>query len=121
MHNVEKDGEFDDDWVFTNIQELSKDKTPEAIDLSQRKVILLVHLYCKYSGQDEKVPVYNRGGAKGAKSSLAYERMMICYDPLAPEGMNIATLLVGRGQNPNLFSKHLSERDTNLFSELCVH
>lgn len=110
-----KDGKYDGTWKFTNIRNLAKDKHPLEWDPKNQQVMVLYVLYWKCQSSSEKVSYFNRGGKMGG--SMNYDRMCVCWDPLAPPGMNLVTLLVGRGHNPNLFNKYLNERDTGTFSE----
>ena len=113
-----KDDRYDDTWKFTNIRNLAKDKQAKEWDPAAQEVLLLYVLYWKCQTASEKVPYFNRGGKQGG--SMNYDRMCVCWDPLAPAGMNLVTLLVGRGHNPNLFNKYLNERDTGTFSKLII-
>lgn len=113
----EADGEYDGTWKFVNVTELTNAKSDVEMTIDHPRLIALVILYVKRPvATDQKVSVFTRGG-KSSVGSTNYERMMVCMDVMAPSGNNIVTILLGRGQNPNFWSKHIAHRDTGIFSE----
>ena len=77
-----------------------------------RGILLLVPLYARVSTKsDDKY--YSKMGKKDAH----YDKLIFCFDPLAPSGDNILVLLVGNGHNEEIWSSCLRERDNGGISE----
>lgn len=105
------------EWEFVTVRDLAKSRKLAKFDPEKQKLLVLSSLYIKKAAvKDKNASYYNRGGHVGG--SLNYEKMMVCVDVMGPAGMNVVVLLLGKGQNPCFFRKHLTARDDGSLSKI---
>ena len=98
---------------FVTVDELVEDYGD--VDTT-RGLLLLVPLYARVATKTDD-SYYSKLGKKDAH----YDKLIFCFDPLAPSGDNILVLLVGNGHNEEIWSSCLRERDNGGISEFCSY